>query len=151
MKAVPPPANLAHARRAVAVHAVFADDALSSRAVVRRDALSAELDIGALLAPPEGAFVLADVPAPGDRSVVLPSASGVTHVKVVVDGLLAGTPVRLEVWSPATGAVRLPAGLDDVLVQSVSVYALDVDPFAATAAGVDVEHVATKAARAPGG
>ena len=156
LKAVPPTANLAHARRALAVHAFYADDALASRAVVRARKLAADVDIGALLDPPEGAFVLADLPAPGDRSVVLPALPEVTHVRVEASAIVdldvpGGDRVVVDVWSPVTGALRLPSSLQDVLLRSVQAFVVDVDPFAAGHGAVDVDRVATKAARAPGG
>jgi hypothetical protein len=151
MKVVPPTANLAHARRALAVHAFYADDAFASRAVVRASKFSGDVDMGALLEPPEGAFVLADLPAPGDRSVILPTSPGATHVRVQGTAVVDGDDVLVDVWSPATGALRLPLALQDVLLRSVQVFVVDTDPFAAGGGAVDVDHVATRAARAPGG
>jgi hypothetical protein len=151
MKSVPPPANLAHARRALAVHALYVDGARASRAVFRGPSLRAELDLGPLVDPPEGAFLLADVPAPGDRSVVLPLRPEVTHVAASLRAVVGGVDVDVRVWAPATGALRLPPALQDVLVDVVDVYVLDVDPFTPGRGAVDVERVARKAARAPGG
>jgi hypothetical protein len=151
MKSVPPPAELAHARRALAVHAVYADGLRASRAVFRAAKLAAEVDLGPLLDPPEGAFVLADLPAPGDRSVVLPARPGATHVRVAVRAVVDGVPVVVDAWAAATGSLRLPPVLADTVVDEVEVYELGVDPFAVGGGGVDVARVARKAARAPGG
>jgi hypothetical protein len=151
MKSVPPPANLTRTRRALAVHAFFADQAFASRAVVRADKLAAEVDLGALLDPPSGAFVLADLPTPGDRSVILPADPAVTHVRVTLDVVIDGAAVVLDAWSATTGALRLPAAAQDPVVRAVDVFVLDTDPFAAGLGAVDVDHVARKAARAPGG
>ena len=151
LKAVPPGANLAHARRALAVHAFYADTAFASRAVVRAAKLPSAVDVGALLEPPEGAFVLADLPAPGDRSVILSAMPGVTHVRVVLAATIDGADVEVAVWSPVTGALRLPGALQDVVVRSVEAFVVDGDPFADGRGAIDVDRVATKASRAPGG
>jgi len=151
MKSVPPTANLAPARRALAVHAFYADDAFASRAVVRATKLAAQIDVGALLDPPEGAFVLADLPSPGDQSVILPAAPAASHVRVRLDAEVDAEAFVLDAWSTSTGALRLPPILAAPVVRSVSVYLLDRDPFTVGGGAVDVERAARKAARAPGG
>jgi len=82
---------------------------------------------------------------------VLPLRPEATHVRVVVRARKDGAPVLLDAWSAATGTLRLPATWGDAIVEAVDVYVLDLDPFAVGNGSVDVERVARKAARAPGG
>jgi hypothetical protein len=61
-KAVAAPVGLARAGRYTAVVAVFDDDSLSSRGLLRTAALPASTTFGALLQPPTGARILVGLP-----------------------------------------------------------------------------------------
>jgi hypothetical protein len=121
VKIVSPPASVAGAQRACTVHAVSSDPATQSFVVVRAPAFAASLDAGALLDPPAGAFVLANVPNTGDHSIVLPTVTGADAIAVgVFDGAVAWT-----VLAPASGSIALPPFVTPTVLLGTTAYRLD--------------------------
>jgi hypothetical protein len=150
LKLIPQSATLQNVDSLVVVSGVYADDRRGSRAVARGASVPAIVDVGPLLDPPEGAFLLRDVPGDGDVSVVLPAVDA-GFVKLT----LSRGAELIELWSRGDGAVRLPAALladgDDVALVEVRAYDFDdgLDPFAIGAGPVDVETAARRVAFAP--
>ncbi len=145
LKAVPPPAGLATAQRFVAVIAAFDDDRLRSRAVVVSDALPTGAEVGALLEPPSGARLLADLPAPGDLTALLPSVDGADLVRLRLRDELG----VIDLYAASTPSLRVPRGIGAARCEQLD--AFSVGGLAALLPGrvgrIDV--MATKAASAP--
>jgi hypothetical protein len=144
-KAVPAPAGLARARRSVAVVADFGDEALSSRAFIVGDALPVEARAGALLAPPTGARLLLDLPAPGDATALLPTVEGADLLRLRLrdeDGVV-------DLYAAPTASLTVPKGVGPAALQGLDAFV--VGGLAALSAGQPgaVDVVATKAASAP--
>jgi len=130
------PLGLTSARRVVVAEARFNDPGLESRAFARDESFAAAVDLGAFLAPPSGAFLLADLPQPGGSLLVLPGAGTATTYEVEVLG--QGMTWRLYVPANASGgrSVALPAvvGPTGASVGRAAVHRLvGADPDAATA------------------
>jgi hypothetical protein len=121
LKLVAAGAALAQAPRACAVHAVFDADATSSFAVARMDGVPALVDVGGLLAPPAGAFILADVPEAGRDSIVLPGgAEGDAVAVTLFDG-----SALWQVIGPAGGSLVLPPDVAPLLLAGTTVLRAD--------------------------
>lgn len=122
--ALAPSAALEGAPRRCAVHAVYFGDALASLAQVAGD-LAPLMEVGELLAPPEGAFLIEDLPTAGRSSVVIPGGVAADLVMVrVFDG---GTT-----WDVvgSGGDLTLPAVVVPLVLFETRVAAVDGDPFA---------------------
>lgn len=146
LKLIPQSATVQNVPQVIVVSAVFDDPAFASRAQFVGDRIDAVVDIGPLLDPPEGAFLLRDVPAAGDVSVVLPAIdAALLKLRLTRDDEV------IELWAAGDGAVRLPAGFDDVALVDVTAY--DVDDagavFATGSGPIDVDKVARRVATAP--
>ncbi len=145
LKAVPPPQGLATARRMIAVIADFGDERVRSRAIVVADALPTDAQVGALLAPPSGARLLADLPSPGELTALLPTVDGADLVRL----LLRDEEGVIELYAAPTPSLTIPSGIGDARCERLD--AFSVGGLAALSAGrvgaIDV--LATKAASAP--
>ena len=107
------------ASRTCAVHAVFTDGS-SSAAVVKGDAFGPLLDVGALLAPPAGAFLLDGVPTADRTSVIVPEAPGADTLDVtVLDG-----DVTWHVVGTARGSITLPSYVAPIALGATKAYVL---------------------------
>lgn len=153
VKLIPQSPSTLNAPQVVVVTAVFNDTALRSRAQVIAAGVDAIVDIGPLLDPPEGAFLLRDVPADGDISVVLPAIDAdLIRLELVRD--VAGNPETVELYARGDGAVRLPAGFDTAALISVTAFDLGGSDafdtvFASGSGPVDVSKRAAREAAAP--
>jgi hypothetical protein len=143
-KLIPTSPTLVGAPQFAVVAAVFADATLSSQARFVGDGLPPVMELGVMLAPPTGAFLLQDIPADGDVSVVVPAFSAAV---VRVDLNAAGRAV--VVYGRGDDGVVVPAAFaDDVVLVAVSAIDVDVDVFAVGAGAVDVVDAADKVATA---
>lgn len=81
---VNPPAlpALSSAARGIVVQAIFDEPGVESRLMYRGDSFSASIDLGAFLAPPNGAFVIEGIPLPDQRLLVLPAVTGADTYRV---------------------------------------------------------------------
>lgn len=114
--ALPPPAAVAGAERQCLAHAVFDSDAVSSF-VQSGGPLAPLVELGDLLAPPEGAFLLEDVPAAGRASVLIPGGATADAVRArVFDGATVW-----EVIGRGEGSLVLPAAVQPVVLMETSV------------------------------
>ncbi|MBI1946772.1 MAG: carboxypeptidase regulatory-like domain-containing protein [Deltaproteobacteria bacterium] len=123
--ALAPPAALEGAPRRCAVHAVYFGDSIASFAQVSGE-LSPLMEVGELLAPPEGAFLIEDVPTAGRTSVVIPGGTATDLVRArVFDG---GTT-----WDVigAGGDLTLPDMVVPFVLFETSVIMVDGTPFVA--------------------
>ena len=151
-KAVAAAAALSRSRRAVVVSAIVDDDEQRSTLTRRSQALQASVDLGALLAPPAGAFIVDDLPVVGARSVIVPTGdedSGIDLVRVrVVDN--SGV---VDVYAVGTNTVRLPTSLRGVvLLRTTTVLRAGGLQLLRTGNGpVHVDDAASAVASAPGG
>lgn len=147
-RAVAASAGLALAPRSLAVVADFGDDALRSRAFLVGDSLPTDARLGRLLSPPTGGRVIADVPAPGDVTALLPTVVGADLLRLRLqdaDGVV-------DVYVAPSGSVRLPENLaGETTLQRVDAFV--VGGLAALGVGLPgaIDVVATKASSAPGG
>jgi hypothetical protein len=147
-RAVPASLALSEAPRSVAVIADFGDDALVSRAFVVADTLPGDARVGALLAPPTGARLIADLPAPGDLTALLPAIAGADLLRLRVrddDGVV-------DVFVVPAGSVRLPAGFTGAAtIERVDAFVVGGLARLGPDAPGDIDRVASKASSAPGG
>jgi hypothetical protein len=112
----------ASAPSACVVHALFAADDTVSAALVRSDAFAASLDVGALLAPPAGAFLLEGVPSADRTSVIAPESPGAdTLVVTLLDG-----DVTWQVIAAARGSITLPSYLEPIALGATKALVLGV-------------------------
>ncbi len=145
-KAVSSSAALSRARRIVVVSAVTDDAGQVSRLTLRGQRLPVVADLGALLSPPDGAFVVDNLPVAGARSVLVASEEGGDLVRVSVvdsDGVV-------DVYAGSSGAVPLPSALrGTVRLQQTSVMRIGGLQVLRTAAGpVHIDDVASAFASA---
>lgn len=146
-KAVAAPVGLARAGRYTAVVAVFDDDNLSSRGLLRSAALPATTTFGALLQPPTGTRILVGLPDIDDRLVLLPTTAGdlVRLRGRDDDGVF-------DVIASPTSSLRLPTGFFTGQVQLERTEVFVVGGVARLQAGdgpATLDEVAEKAAAAP--
>lgn len=141
------PATMSVAGRACAVHAVFgAGDGRASAAVVTGQAFGSLLDVGTLLAPPEGAFLLEGVPTADRTSVIVPEAVGADALSVtVLDG-----ETSWELVVAARGSIALPSYLVPISLGAAKAYLLRGDVVQALSSPVrSLDDVAAAVASAP--
>lgn len=158
VKVVPPSSSaLANAARAVVVEALFDDPSLSSRLFFRGAAFSSALDLGPLLQPPTGAFLIEGIPAPDERLLVLPQAPSATtyRVHLVADGV-AWTVVaasaeggRSVVLPASLGATVALTGLEVLRLEGGAPDVATAAPFVAGAGPSVLDRTARAIARAP--
>ena len=150
-KAVPSTAVLSRARRAVVVTADLDDDTQTSRLTVRGARLPALADLGALLAPPDGAFVVDDLPVPGARSVLVPEGIDEGDIDLVRLRVVDNVGV-VDLYSARTGAVRLPSAMGSARLQRTTVLRAGGLRVLRTGDGpTHIDDVATALASADGG
>ncbi len=111
LRVVQPAAAMSTAERALRVEAVY-DDALRSSALYWSGATFAEsIDLGAFLVPPEGSFVLDDVPMAGSRTLVLAASPGATTYAARVVSLAGEHLVLVPSIGAGGRSIELPATL----------------------------------------
>ncbi len=144
------PMALSRAGRVVVVAGIFNDDdGLASRLIFKDARLPASADLGVLLAPPEGAFVVDDLPAAGDRSVLV--SSNDSSVDLVWLRLVDGTDV-IDLYAGPGGIVRLPRETAAARLQSTTILRTGgVSTLRATAGPRRLDDVAGALATAPAG
>src|SRR6185436_12674708 len=79
------------------------------------------MNAGPLLAPPAGAFVLADTPVAGASTIVVAAIDGADTVDVAV---FDGT-TTWHIVSPQRGSIALPSYVDPLVLAGTKVLRLD--------------------------
>ena len=123
--AVAPPAALEGAAAHCVVHAVYSSESLQSFAQSAAP-WGPLVELGELLAPPEGAFVLEDVPAPGRASVQIQEGATASAVRVrLFDGA-----TTWDVIARGDSSVLLPTAVAPLFLFETSIAVTEGAPFA---------------------
>lgn len=110
-------AALSLAPRVVVVTALSDDDTTHARVLYRGRQLPTQEDLGAMPAPPSGSFVVDNLPAAGDRSVVVANTSGdLVRARLLHNGRV------VDVYSAATSTLRLPRALTTATLSTTTVF-----------------------------
>ena len=138
-------AAMSSAPRVCVAQAIFGDGSTSAAQFVG-DAFAPLLDVGSLLAPPVGSFLLEGVPTADRTSVVVPEAPGADALAVTV---LDGDIVWLVVGA-ARGSLPLPGYIAPIALGTANAYVLGVDVAVALSAPLgSLDDVARAVATAP--